>query len=321
MEINPKTTILITGGTGSFGVAFLKRLLKFNVKEIRIFSRDEKKQSDLKRLFPQNFIKFFIGDVRDRDSLVDPMNEVDIVFHAAALKQVPTLENFPLEATKTNVIGTDNVLSVAIQQKVKHIVILSTDKSIQPISVMGLTKALMEKTALAKAKTYKSPIINIVRYGNVIASRGSVIPLFIDAIKRNQTITLHNPDSSRFLITIQEAIDLVLFAIENGKQGEIFVPKIQSATLAMIYQSLEKFLNKKASVIISTLRQGDKLHEQLIEIDEYPFTRLERDVYIIDGLKDRAFKVPTIKPFFSNQVLMSQNQLDLLLEGIVKNPE
>lgn len=321
MKINNHSTILITGGTGSFGVAFLDKLLSLKVKEIRIFSRDEKKQSDLRILYPQPFIKFYIGDVRDRDSLMDAMSDVDIVFHAAALKQVPTLENFPIEATKTNVIGTDNVLSVAIQQRVKQVVVLSTDKSIQPISAMGLTKALMEKSVLAKAKNYRTPIINIVRYGNVLASRGSVIPLFIDAIKHNKPITLHNADSTRFIITMEEAIDLVLLAIEKGKQGEIFVPKTQSATLSMIYQSLEKILNKKAKVNLSDLRQGDKLHEQLIETDEYPYTRIENNVYIIDGLKVSSPFQKTIEPFFSNQVLMSESKLDSLLINIVKNLE
>jgi UDP-glucose 4-epimerase len=319
MKLNQDSTILITGGTGSFGIAFLEKLLSIKVKEIRIFSRDEKKQSDLRIRFPQSFIKFYIGDVRDRDSLIDAMHHVDVVFHAAALKQVPTLENFPIEATKTNVIGTDNVLSVAVQQHVKQVIVLSTDKSIQPISAMGLTKALMEKSVLAKAKNYPTPIINIVRYGNVLASRGSVVPLFIDAIKLNKPITLHNPDSSRFIITMQEAIELVLFAIEKGKQGEIFVPKTQSATLSMIYQSLEKILNKKAKVNLSNLRQGDKLHEQLIETDEYPYTRLEHNIYIIDGLKMSSPLQTTIEPFFSDQVLMSESKLESLLKNIVKN--
>ncbi len=288
MKITKNSTILITGGTGSFGVALLEKLIPLKIKEIRIFSRDEKKQSDLKRLYPQSFIKWIIGDVRDRDSLIDSLHGVDAVFHAAALKQVPTLETFPLEATKTNVIGTDNVISVAVQQSVKHIVVLSTDKSVHPVSSMGLTKSLMEKTVLAKARLYQSPIINIVRYGNVIASRGSVVPLFIDSIKKNIPITIHNPESTRFLITIEEAIDIVLYAVENGKHGEILVPKIQSASLAMIVKSLETILQKTANVNIASLRQGDKLHEQLINDDEYEFTKLENGVYIIDGLKNKS---------------------------------
>jgi UDP-glucose 4-epimerase len=318
MKLTQNLTILITGGTGSFGVAFLEKLLSLKIKEIRIFSRDEKKQSDLKLLYPHSFIKWFIGDVRDRDSLMDALNGVDIVFHAAALKQVPTLENFPLEATKTNVIGTDNVLSVAIQQGVKHIVVLSTDKSVHPVSAMGLTKSLMEKTVLAKARLYKSPIINIVRYGNVLASRGSVIPLFIDSIKKNIPITLHNPESTRFLITIQEAIELVLLAIESGKQGEIFVPKIQSASLSMIVKSLENLLNQTAKLKLSSLRQGDKLHEQLIDEDEYAYTTLEKGVYIIDGFKTHSNSLNAIKPFYSNHVLMSQTSLNQILEKIIK---
>lgn len=318
MKITQNSTILITGGTGSFGVAFLQKLITLKPKEIRILSRDEKKQSDLKLLYPQPFIKWIIGDVRDRDSLIDSLHDVEIVFHAAALKQVPTLENFPLEATKTNVVGTDNVLSVAIQQKVKHIVVLSTDKSVHPVSSMGLTKSLMEKTVLAKARLYQSPIINIVRYGNVLASRGSVVPLFIDSIKNNIPITLHNPESTRFLITIEEAIDIVLYAIENGKQGEILVPKIQSASITMIVKALETILQKTAKIKISSLRQGDKLHEQLINEDEYEFTKLENGVYIIDGFKTNSKSSNLVKPFYSNHVLMSQSSLNHILEKITK---
>lgn len=318
MKITQNSTILITGGTGSFGVAFLQKLITLKPKEIRIFSRDEKKQSDLKLLYPQPFIKWIIGDVRDRDSLIDSLHGVEIVFHAAALKQVPTLENFPLEATKTNVIGTDNVISVAIQQKVKHVVVLSTDKSVHPVSSMGLTKSLMEKTVLAKARLYQSPIINIVRYGNVLASRGSVVPLFIDSIKNNIPITLHNPESTRFLITIEEAIDIVFYAIENGKQGEILVPKIQSASITMIVKALETILQKTAKIKISSLRQGDKLHEQLINEDEYEFTKLENEVFIIDGFKTNSKSSNLVKPFYSNNVLMSQSSLNHILEKITK---
>jgi UDP-glucose 4-epimerase len=317
MKITNKT-ILITGGTGSFGVAFIEKLISLKPKEIRIFSRDEKKQSDLKRLYPQEWIKWFLGDVRDRESLIDPMQGVDIVFHAAALKQVPTLENFPLEATKTNVIGTDNVLSVAIQQIVKHVIVLSTDKSIQPMSVMGLSKALMEKTVLAKANLYSTPIMNIVRYGNVIASRGSVIPLFVDAINKNKPITIHQEESTRFMIAMDDAINLVLCAIDQGKQGEIFIPKVESASLKMIVNGLENVLQKKAIIRHAGLRQGDKFHEQLIEDEEYAYTTTMKQGFVIDGLKrDGQVKKP-IKPFFSKDVLMSEIDLIKLLTKEVK---
>jgi len=318
MKIN-NAKIFITGGTGSFGVAFINRLLELKPKEIRIFSRDEKKQSDLKRIYPQNYIKWYLGDVRDRDSLIDPMESVDIVFHAAALKQIPSLENFPLEATKTNIIGTDNVFSVAIQQKVKRIVFLSTDKSIQPISAMGLTKALMEKVVLAKAKLYETPIMNIVRYGNVLASRGSVVPLFIDAINDGKPITLYHPESTRFLMPIEDAIDLVLLAIKDGRHGEIFVPKVQSASLTMMVQSLEKILQKKAKINIESLRQGDKIHEQMIEDDEYAHTVSTENGYVIDGFKTKPLPTNVIKPFYSKDVMMTALDLTKLLTNIVRH--
>lgn len=318
MRITNTTTILITGGTGSFGVAFIEKLILLKPKEIRIFSRDEKKQSDLKRLYPQAWIKWFLGDVRDRESMIDPMQGVDIVFHAAALKQVPTLENFPLEATKTNVIGTDNVLSVAILQTVKHVIALSTDKSIQPMSVMGLSKALMERTVLAKANLYATPIMNIVRYGNVIASRGSVIPLFVDAINKNKPITIHQEESTRFMIAMDDAINLVLCAIDQGKQGEIFIPKVESASLKMIVNGLENVLQKKAIIRHAGLRQGDKLHEQLIEDEEYVYTTTITQGFVIDGLKRNGQVKKIIKPFFSKDVLMSENDLIQLLTKEVK---
>ena len=318
MKLN-NTKILITGGTGSFGVAFINKLIELKPKEIRIFSRDEKKQSDLKRIYPQPYIKWYIGDIRDRDSLIDPMESVDFVFHAAALKQIPTLENFPLEATKTNVIGTDNVFSVAVQQKVKRIVILSTDKSIQPISAMGLTKSLMEKTVLAKARLYQTPILNIVRYGNVLASRGSVVPLFIDAIKHGEPINLYHPESTRFLMQIEEAIDLVLLAIQEGQHGEIFVPKVQSASLTMIVKALEQILQKKAKIKTESLRQGDKIHEQLIEDDEYAYAISTKKGFIIDGFKTRQVVDNGVNPFYSSDVMMTQTELTKLLTNIVQH--
>lgn len=303
-----KATILITGGTGSFGVAFLESLLKKQTKEIRIFSRDEKKQFDLKRSFPQTNIRWFIGDVRDRESLRDAVRGADLIFHAAALKQVPTLENFPVEATKTNVIGTDNVLSLAIDYQVQRVIVLSTDKSIQPLSVMGMSKSLMEKVALAKASITKKPIINIVRYGNVIGSRGSVIPLFVEAINQQKPLHIHQLHSTRFMIIMKDAIQLVYMAAESGKPGEIFLPKVKSAPLSLLVKALEGLLKKHAIYEEKPLRPGDKLHEQIIELDEYPFTFEKGTYLVIDGLRQLMNPHP-IKPFTSETNLMTLEEL------------
>ncbi|MFZ9704287.1 MAG: polysaccharide biosynthesis protein [Bacilli bacterium] len=303
-----KATVLITGGTGSFGVAFLESLLKKQTKEIRIFSRDEKKQFDLKRSFPQANIRWFIGDVRDRESLRDAVRGVDFIFHAAALKQVPTLENFPVEATKTNVIGTDNVLSLAIDYQVQRVIVLSTDKSIQPLSVMGMSKSLMEKVALAKALITTKPIINIVRYGNVIGSRGSVVPLFVEAMNHQEPFHIHQLHATRFMISMKEAIQLVYTAAEVGKPGEIFIPKVKSAPLSLLVKALEILLKKHAIYEEKPLRPGDKLHEQIIDHDEYPYT-FEKDAYlVIDGLRQLINPHP-IEAFTSESKVMTIEEL------------
>jgi len=306
-------TILITGGTGTFGVALLKRLLNLPVKEVRIFSRDEKKQFDLKNQYGQPIIKWFIGDIKDPASLKEPMRNVDIVFHAAALKQIPTMEEFPVEATKTNVIGAENVLQAAIDNRVSKVLFLSTDKSVQPISAMGLTKALMEKIALAKASNLSKPIINIVRYGNVIFSRGSAIPLFFEQINKGIPINLYQPHSSRFLITIEEAVSIALTAIEHGKQGNIFIPKSQSANLEDIIRAIETILNIKAHIIISPIRRGDKVVEQLIDQQEFPYAFDQQSHYLIDGLQ--VNKNPkALKYFDSKDRLMDMQKLMKLIK-------
>jgi len=318
MEKINESVVLITGGTGSFGVAFLEKLISLGTKEIRILSRDENKQFELKKKFPHKNIRWFIGDVRDIESIKDAIRGSDYIFHAAALKQVPTLENFPIEATKTNVIGTENVLNLAIDYQVKRVIVLSTDKSIQPIGVMGLTKSLMEKVVLAKAALNQKPIFNIVRYGNVIGSRGSVIPLFIDAIKQQQSIVVHQLDSTRFMLSMVDAIDIVIEAMTSGLHGEIFIPKIKSASLRNIIHALEILLNKKAIFSEQPLRVGDKLHEQLIDHEEYAYSFMKHNHYIINGLK-QTLTSESVKPFSSeNQQLNIQEIIHLIQQSMTK---
>jgi UDP-glucose 4-epimerase len=316
MEKINESVVLITGGTGSFGVAFLEKLISLGTKEIRILSRDENKQFELKKKFPHKNIRWFIGDVRDIESIKDAIRGSDCIFHAAALKQVPTLENFPIEATKTNVIGTENVLNLAIDYQVKRVIVLSTDKSIQPIGVMGLTKSLMEKVVLAKAAHNQKPIFNIVRYGNVIGSRGSVIPLFIDAIKQQQSIVVHQLDSTRFMLSMVDAIDIVIEAMTTGLHGEIFIPKIKSASLRNIIHALESLLNKKAIISEHPLRVGDKLHEQLIDHEEYVYSFMKHNHYIVNGLK-QTLTSESVKPFSSeNQQLNIQEVIHLIQQSM-----
>jgi UDP-N-acetylglucosamine 4,6-dehydratase/5-epimerase len=318
MEKINESVVLITGGTGSFGVAFLEKLILLGSKEIRILSRDENKQFELKKKFPHKNIRWFIGDVRDIESIKDAIRGSDYIFHAAALKQVPTLENFPIEATKTNVIGTENVLNLAIDYQVKRVIVLSTDKSIQPIGVMGLTKSLMEKVVLAKAALNQKPIFNILRYGNVIGSRGSVIPLFIDAIKQQQSIVVHQLDSTRFMLSMVDAIDIVIEAMTSGLQGEIFIPKIKSASLRNIIHALESLLNKKAIFSEQPLRVGDKLHEQLIDQEEYAYSFMKHNHYIINGLK-QTLTSESVKPFSSeNQQLNIQEIIHLIQQSMTQ---
>ena len=263
--------LLITGGTGSFGNAVLHRFLSSNIfSEIRIFSRDEKKQDDLRKRVNNSRVKFYIGDVRDRDSLVPPINGVDFIFHAAALKQVPSCEFFPLEAVKTNIIGTDNVLTVAQEYEVKKVVVLSTDKAAYPINAMGMSKALMEKVMVAKSRILDSnkTIFCGTRYGNVMASRGSVIPLFIDQIKENKSLTLTDPNMTRFMMTLEDAVDLVLYAFENANQGDLFVQKAPSATVGTLAQALIELYKSSSEIKVIGIRHGEKLYETLVNRED-----------------------------------------------------
>jgi UDP-N-acetylglucosamine 4,6-dehydratase/5-epimerase len=261
--------ILITGGTGSFGNAVLSRFLDSDVKEIRIFSRDEKKQDDMRKHFKSERLKFYIGDVRDSQSVVTAVRGVDYIFHAAALKQVPSCEFHPMEAVKTNVIGTENVLEAAIQNGVKRVVVLSTDKAVYPINAMGISKAMMEKIAVAKSRNAGNTVINVTRYGNVMASRGSVIPLFVDQIKSRTEISITDPGMTRFMMTLDDAIDLVLYAFVYGAQGEIFVQKAPAATVGVLVNALTEILNVPNHPIkIIGTRHGEKLFEALLSREE-----------------------------------------------------
>lgn len=262
-------TLLISGGTGSFGNAILRRFLKTNIKEIRVFSRDELKQDDMRKTYNNKKLKFFIGDVRDINSLDDAMIGVDYVFHAAALKQVPSCEFYPMQAVQTNVVGTENILNSAIKAGVKKVIALSTDKAVYPINAMGISKAMMERVVIAKARNDTGTIIACTRYGNVMASRGSVIPLFINQIKNNIPITITDPDMTRFMMSLDEAVNLVLFAFENAKSGDIFVQKAPSATVKLLAESICDLLNKKNHPInIIGTRHGEKLYETLLTKEE-----------------------------------------------------
>ena len=261
--------LLITGGTGSFGNAVLNKFINSDIKEIRIFSRDEKKQHDMRVRLNSNKIKFYIGDVRDISSLDVAMSGVDFVFHAAALKQVPSCEFFPIEAVKTNILGTENVLTSAIKYKIKKVVCLSTDKAVYPINSMGMTKGVMEKVAIAKSRIANDTIITITRYGNVLASRGSVVPHFIDQIKSNTNITVTDPNMTRFIMTLDEAVDLVMFAFENGNAGDIFVQKAPSSTIGLLAEVISEIFNYKLKIEIIGTRHGEKLYESLLTREEF----------------------------------------------------
>jgi UDP-glucose 4-epimerase len=261
--------LLITGGTGSFGGAVLRKFLKTDIKEIRIFSRDELKQDDMRRHYNNDKLKFYIGDVRDLNSIDDSMRGVDYVFHAAALKQVPSCEFYPMQAVKTNVIGTENVLNSAIRFGIKKVICLSTDKAVYPINAMGISKAMMERVIVAKGRNVKDTMIACTRYGNVMASRGSVIPLFIEQIKNGLPMTVTDPDMTRFMMSLDQAVDLVLFAFENGKSGDIFVQKAPAATVALLAHTLKDLLGKSESEVkIIGTRHGEKLYETLLTKEE-----------------------------------------------------
>ena len=262
--------LLITGGTGSFGNAVLNRFLDTDIKEIRIFSRDEKKQDDMRNRLQNDKVKFYIGDVRDFNSIDGAMNGVDYVFHAAALKQVPSCEFFPIEATKTNVFGTQNTIDAAIKNKVEKIICLSTDKAAYPINAMGISKALMEKVAIAASRNIpqKSTTVCLTRYGNVMASRGSVIPLFVNQIKENLPLTITDPNMTRFLMSLEDAVDLVIFAFKNANQGDLFVNKAPASSIGDLAESLKDIFNAQNEIKIIGTRHGEKLYETLCTREE-----------------------------------------------------
>jgi UDP-glucose 4-epimerase len=275
-------TLLITGGTGSFGNAVLKRFLDTEIAEIRIFSRDEKKQDDMRHHLQNDKVKFYIGDVRDFNSINSAMRGVDYVFSAAALKQVPSCEFYPLQAVYTNVIGTENTLNAAIENNVKNVVVLSTDKAVYPINAMGMSKALMEKVAVAKARTIgsgKGPVICVTRYGNVMASRGSVIPLFRDQIKAGRPLTLTDPDMTRFMMSLDDAVDLVLFAFKNGVGGDTFVQKAPAATIKVLAESIKTIFKADTEIKVIGTRHGEKKHETLLNREELVHAEDLKDYY------------------------------------------
>ena len=269
IDIFKNKTLLITGGTGSFGNAVAKRFLDTNIGEIRILSRDEKKQDDMRKKYKNNKLKFYLGDVRDSASIQNSMIGVDYIFHSAALKQVPSCEFHPLEAVKTNILGTENVLQVAIDNRVNKVVCLSTDKAVYPINAMGISKALMEKVIVAKSRNSEKTVICGTRYGNVMASRGSVIPLFTNQILRDKPITITDPKMTRFMMTLDDAVNLVLFAFSNGKPGEIFVQKSPAATIEVLVEALKELMNKPNHEIKNIgIRHGEKKYEVLLSKEE-----------------------------------------------------
>lgn len=262
-------TLLITGGTGSFGNAVLERFLNTDIGEIRIFSRDEKKQDDMRKLYNNHKIKFYIGDVRDANSIRNAIHGVDYVFHAAALKQVPSCEFFPMEAVKTNIIGTDNVLNAAIEEGVEKVICLSTDKAAYPVNAMGTSKAMMEKVFVAKSRNTKDTLICGTRYGNVMCSRGSVIPLFIEQIKAGKPLTITEPTMTRFIMSLEEAVELVVFAFQNAKAGDIMVQKAPACTIEALATAVKELFGVDNQIKIIGVRHGEKLYETLLTREEF----------------------------------------------------
>lgn len=317
-------TLLVTGGTGSFGNAIAKRLLKTDIKEIRIFSRDEEKQNNMRRLYRSEKMKFYIGDVRNYNSVLDALRGVDFVFHAAALKQVPSCEFYPMEAFKTNVLGAENVVQASINSAVKNLVCLSTDKAVYPVNAMGISKAMMEKIVAAKSRSAPDNItISVTRYGNVMASRGSVIPLFIDQIDKGHPISLTDPDMTRFMMTLDDAVELVLFAFENANCGDVFVKKAPAAKISVLAQALTELmnLNNYPMKIIGT-RHGEKLHEVLCSREEMVVAKNTSDYFQIpsdnrDLDYDKFFDSGSTK-ITSADDYNSQNSSQLDIAGMKK---
>ena len=262
--------LLVTGGTGSFGNAVTSRFLNTDIKEIRILSRDEKKQEDMRKLYNNDKLKFYIGDIRDYNSIEGAFIGVDYVFHAAALKQVPSCEFYPIEAVKTNILGSDNVITTCVKNGVKKAIFLSTDKAAYPINAMGMTKAVMEKNVIARSRQLREndTVLCLTRYGNVMASRGSVIPLFLDQIKHNKPITITNPEMTRFMMTLEDAVDLVLYAFEHGEQGDLFVQKAPAASIDTLAKAILELNNRNIPPVYIGTRHGEKLYEVLVTQEE-----------------------------------------------------
>lgn len=316
-------TLMITGGTGSFGNAVLRRFLNTEIKEIRIFSRDEKKQDDMRRKYQNDKIKYYIGDIRDLESIKSAMYGVDYVFQAAALKQVPSCEFFPLEAVKTNVIGTDHVLTAAIHAGVRKVICLSTDKAAYPINAMGMSKALMEKVFIAKARTVDptKTVICGTRYGNVLCSRGSVVPLFVEQIKKHMPLTVTEPTMTRFIMSLSEAVNLVLFAFEHAESGDILVQKAPACTIAVLAQAVEELFHADNEVKVIGIRHGEKMYETLLTKEEavraedlgnfyrVPVDKrdLNYDNYFVNGMPEQS-KVQEFNS--SNTVLLDVEQAE-----------
>ena len=318
--------LLITGGTGSFGNAVLDKFLHSDLKEIRIFSRDEKKQHDMRVKYNNPKIKFFIGDVRSKESIVSAIQNVNYVFHAAALKQVPSCEFFPIEAVKTNVLGTENLLSLAIENKVEKVICLSTDKAVYPINAMGVSKAMMEKTFVAKSRASYKTIICGTRYGNVMASRGSVIPHFYEQISTGRDITVTDPEMTRFMMTLEDAVDLVLFAFNNGLPGDIFVQKSPAATIGLLASTMKKMYNSNVEIKNIGIRHAEKMHETLLSREERLVSEdlgnyfrvpadnrdLNYNKYYSEGVEKNILEEYNS----SNTTRLEENSLKVLLEKI-----
>jgi len=337
MDLFKNKILLITGGTGSFGNAVLKRFLETDIKEIRIFSRDEKKQDDMRHALQNSKVKFYIGDVRNKRSVDNAMHGVDYIFHAAALKQVPSCEFFPIEAVNTNILGTQNVLDSAVEHGVKRMIVLSTDKAAYPINAMGISKAMMEKVAIAKARSLgddAETTICLTRYGNVMASRGSVIPLFIDQMAAGKDITVTDPNMTRFMMTLEDAVDLVIYAFQHGKNGDLFVQKAPAATLDVLAQAVIELYHSKSKVKVIGTRHGEKLYETLVTREEMAKAEdmgnyfripadnrdLNYDKYFVEGQEE----VSVIEDYHSHNTLRLDEagmkelllKLEMVREGI-----
>jgi UDP-glucose 4-epimerase len=320
-------TLLITGGTGSFGNAVLKKFLDTDIKEIRIFSRDEKKQHDMRVEFQNPKIKFFIGDVRDYQSIWNAIDGVDYIFHAAALKQVPSCEFYPIEAVKTNILGTENILNAAIARNVKKVICLSTDKAVYPINAMGISKAMMEKIMVAKSRTSGNTILVGTRYGNVMASRGSVIPLFHEQILSSKPITITNPEMTRFMMTLEDAVELVLYAFKYGNSGDIFVQKSPSSSIGELAYAMTKIYNSNVEIKVIGTRHAEKLYETLLAREEvmvaedlgnyYRVAADNRDLNYNKYFSEGSANKINIEDYHShNTTRLNENQLISLLNKI-----